>query len=103
RRFKVRQQAARELEQMPAEWEFVLREAILDQVELELRRRLEDIRVAPALRQYSPEALRSLRAVQVLERVGTAEARRLLKRLSEGLPGARLTQDARAALQRLAR
>ena len=49
-----------------------------------------------------PEQLRSLRALESLEYVGTPDAQRVLKRLAEGVPGARLTQDARASLERLA-
>jgi hypothetical protein len=44
-----------------------------------------------------------LRAVQVLEYAGTAEARHLLKELAGGAPAARLTQEVRAALGRLDR
>jgi hypothetical protein len=101
RRFAVRQQATQELEKTPPEWEFLLREALLAKPSLEMRRRLEPLRESPALRKFSPETLQALRGVQVLERIGTAEARRLLKHLSEGLPGARLTQDAKDALTRL--
>jgi hypothetical protein len=50
-----------------------------------------------------PEMLRPLRAVEVLERINTAEARRLLERLSKGQPEALLTVDAAASLQRLTR
>jgi len=102
RRFAARQRATQELETTLAEWEFVFREAILAEPVLEVRRRLETIREAPALRQFSPEAVRALRGVQVLERIGTVEARRLLKQLADGLPGARLTQDAKDSLRRLA-
>jgi hypothetical protein len=46
--------------------------------------------------------LRLARAVEALERAGTVEARNLLKKLAAGQPGARLTEDARSALTRLA-
>ena len=47
------------------------------------------------------EMLRSLRAVHVLERIGNAEAKKLLEQLTAGLPEARLTREAKAALTRL--
>ena len=46
------------------------------------------------------ETLRRLRAIAVLEKIGTAEARSLLERLATGLEGARETRDAKAALRR---
>ncbi len=49
------------------------------------------------------EYLRQLRAIEVLECIGTAEARRVLEAISQGATEARLTQEAQAALQRLAR
>jgi RNA polymerase sigma factor (sigma-70 family) len=45
--------------------------------------------------------LRTVRAVAVLEGVATKDARALLGRLARGAPGARLTREAAAALQRL--
>jgi hypothetical protein len=45
---------------------------------------------------------RDLRAVELLELIGSAEARRVLKTVAGGMPGARLTREARSALQRLA-
>jgi hypothetical protein len=47
------------------------------------------------------ETLRRMRAIAVLEKIGTPEARRVLGRLVTGLDGARETRDARAALRRL--
>jgi hypothetical protein len=38
-----------------------------------------------------------------LERIGTADARAVLEKLAKGVAGARLTEEARAALQRLAK
>jgi hypothetical protein len=51
----------------------------------------------------SADQLRSWRAVEVLEHLGTPEARQVLEELAQGAPGARPTEDARTALQRLAR
>ena len=49
----------------------------------------------------SPETLRGLRAVEVLELIGTAEAKEVLELLARGLAEARLTQEASASLGRL--
>lgn len=67
--------------------------------DVEVRRRLQ--RLQERLRPQAPERLREVRAVFVLETRGTAEARRLLQRLSAGLSESRLTQEAKAALTRL--
>jgi hypothetical protein len=50
-----------------------------------------------------PEQRRAVRAVAVLEDAATADARKLLAKLAGGAPDARLTQEARAALERLRR
>lgn len=102
RRFAVRQRATQELEQTPAEWAFLLRQALMAGPDLELRRRLEAVREVASVNAYSAETVRSLRAVAVLERIGDPEARALLRRLAVGLPDAPLTQQAQAALRRLA-
>ena len=47
--------------------------------------------------------MRALRAVKVFGQIRTAEAQRLLKALANGVPGARLTEDVRASLERLHR
>jgi hypothetical protein len=47
--------------------------------------------------------LQKVRAVQALELIGTARARELLDKLGRGIPEARLTQEAQAALARLSR
>jgi WD40 repeat protein len=49
----------------------------------------------------SPELLRGLRAVEVLEWIGSPEAQQQLQALAKGAAGHRLTEEARAALQRL--
>jgi hypothetical protein len=47
--------------------------------------------------------LRMLRAVEVLEHLDTPESRRLLQSLAGGASDARLTQEAKSALDRLTR
>jgi hypothetical protein len=54
----------------------------------------------PAL---APDQLRTLRALEVLESGDTPGARAVLEALAGGLPAARLTREARGALERLRR
>jgi hypothetical protein len=68
------------------------------EVRARLRRLLED----PHLPALPPESVRRLRAVAVLEHIGTAEAGELLRKLANGEPGDRLTRAADAALARIA-
>jgi hypothetical protein len=49
----------------------------------------------------SPDQLRGLRAITVLEQIGDRDARQLLDKLARGTPDSRLTQDAKASLERL--
>ena len=69
---------------------------------LEVQLRLKKIRDQLTSLLLTDEALRQSRAVEVLERIGTPEARRLLDKLAGGAPGALTTASARAALDRLA-
>jgi RNA polymerase sigma factor (sigma-70 family) len=66
----------------------------------ERRRRLDAL--LEQLRAPSGERLGALRAVEVLERAGTLEAKALLRALAGGAPESRLTEEAQAALRRLA-
>ena len=47
------------------------------------------------------KSLRALRAVAVLEDVGSREAKAILETLAGGVPDARLTREAKAALRRM--
>jgi hypothetical protein len=49
----------------------------------------------------SPDRLRVLRAVELLEHLDTKESRQLLESYAKGAPGAGLTLEAQAALERL--
>ena len=69
---------------------------------LETLRRLEALRNQsdPTSLILQGDRLRAYRAVEVLERIGTPEARRLLTSYAKGAPGALLTTAAEAALKR---
>jgi RNA polymerase sigma factor (sigma-70 family) len=101
--FAVREEARKTLEEMGDLARGALRRAQADNPSLEVRRQvqalLEKLR-GPVTR---PEALRALRAVAVLEDIATPEARQVLETLAGGEAEARLTQEAKATLKRLAR
>jgi hypothetical protein len=100
--FAVRETASRELGQLGDQAGPALRRALAANPSVELRRRLEPLLESlHTLR--SPEAMRQVRAVQVLEFVSTPEARQVLEVLAKGAPGARLTNEATASLERLAK
>jgi len=100
RRFAERQRASSELMKLSMDWEPLLRDALDNNPSLEMRRRLETILESPSIRQWSPDMLRRLRAVQLLEMIASPEAETLLEKVASGLPEAKLTQEAKAALQR---
>ena len=96
--FKIREAASRDLTEVAEAVETDLRRAMKEATTLEATRRLEKIlQVLPTLTP-SAETLRSLRALTVLERIGSEEARAILRELAEGAPDARLTQEAKRAL-----
>jgi hypothetical protein len=79
-----------------------LQRAQAETVSPEIRRRLEAVLSrGDAGKPLTGERLRVARAVEVLERVGTPAARKLLADLSGGAPDAELTRDAAASLGRL--
>jgi hypothetical protein len=97
--FEVREAAAKELTELGERAEPALRQALQETRSAEVRKRLEAL--LSASKGVPPrETLRALRAVWVLERVGTTEARRLLEALAKGAPGARQTIEAKEALAR---
>jgi WD40 repeat protein len=96
-----REQATKALASMGEVASSALRKAADNHPSLEVRRRAG--RVLDALWQATPKGatLRALRAIEVLEHLGTPEARALLQRMADGEPMGRETQEARAALGRL--
>jgi hypothetical protein len=67
----------------------------------EQRRRIEQL-LSSIQTVHSPDQLRALRAVEVLEHIGSPEAREILQSLAKGPQTARLTREAQDSLDRLA-
>jgi WD40 repeat protein len=101
--YKVRETAFARLKELGHAAAPVLRQALDNDPPLEMRRRLEKLLAELPAAPLSPELLRQLRAVQVLERVASPDARRVLAELAGGLAHAQQTGEAKAALERLAR
>jgi RNA polymerase sigma factor (sigma-70 family) len=100
-RFAVREEADAALLRLAELAVPALRQALDGKPSAEVRRRVTRL-LERIDGEKTPEQLRSLRAVEVLERLGTAEARQVLEDLAKGTPEARQTQEATASLQRLA-
>jgi len=97
----MRQKATAELEQMGAAAEPALRKAQKAKTSLEVRQRLNGL--LAKLDGPSGEWPRVQRAVEVLEHLGTAEARQALKTLARTASEGRVKEESQAALQRLVR
>jgi WD40 repeat protein len=99
-RFAARDRALRGLAALHEAAAPGLEEALRGRLSLEARRKVE--RLLAGLRDgKSARQLRQVRAVEALEHLGTGEARLLLAALAGGVPQARLTREAKAALRRL--
>jgi hypothetical protein len=99
--FRTRALAIKELERLAELALPAIDKKIADKSSsLEARRQLEALTQKPKS-VLSGEELRSLRAVEILEQVGTPEARAVLGDLSRGGEGAILTEQSRRALARL--
>jgi WD40 repeat protein len=99
--FETRETASRELVRLGERAEDALRRALTNRPSLEMRRRIEDVLSKLEPGPLPPETLRALRAIEVLEHIGTPTARRCLEALANGAAEARPTRDAQAALHRL--
>jgi WD40 repeat protein len=101
--FAVRQSAAKELFALGQRIEPALRQALKGTPTEEMRRRIQILLDRFFRELPSGESLRSLRAVDVLERIATVDARQVLEELARGAPAARLTREAQASILRLAK
>jgi hypothetical protein len=102
--FTVRRKALSELKKLGEVAEPALRRALEQKPSVEMRRRLQELLSTLEEERKAPsrEMLRDVRAVEVLEQIGTLDARRVLEVLSRGAPGI-LQREAQAALGRLDR
>jgi hypothetical protein len=103
KRFRVRTQATKELEELGEHAAPALRKALAGKPSPESRRRLEALLDGLESASLSPEMVRQIRAVEALESIGNPAARRLLGQLAAGSPATRLTREAKASLGRLAK
>jgi RNA polymerase sigma factor (sigma-70 family) len=99
--FKVRQKAHEELLKIGEQVVPYLDRALTASITLECRRRLEQAHARLTASAMTRTRLQTMRAIEVLERIGSAEARQVLQALAAGAPGALATAQARAALERL--
>jgi WD domain, G-beta repeat len=101
--YDTRQKATETLGALP-EAEPEMQKALANNPSAEMQRRLKtalgNLEGATAT---PPDQVREARAVEVLEILGTPEAKQLLEKLAKGAESAPLTQDCRAALARLAK
>ena len=99
--FEEREKAQKDLEHFGEPIRPHARKGLTDSAGPESKRRLEAVLQWLDEEVLPPESLRSVRAVEALERMGTLEARRLLRELAAGAPGSRLTREAEASLSRI--
>jgi WD40 repeat protein len=101
-RFESREAATIELAGLEKRAEPLLRKTLANDPSPEVRRRLESLLgylQGPVT--FAPTQ-RLMRTIEVLEHAATPEARQFLQKLAAGAPDARLTREAKAALERLA-
>jgi HEAT repeat protein len=98
--FKVRERATRELSEAGSDAADALSQALANNPSTEAKRRLEDL-LNRLSKDGVSECLRSLRAIEVLERIGTPEAIDVLRKLARKPLPAELHEDIEASLLRV--
>ena len=98
--FPVREQASRQLADAGADAADLLRQALADKPSPEAKRRIDDL-LRRLEKEGVSERLRCLRAIEVLERIGTPQAGELLRELVGKPMSAELHEDIEATLGRM--
>jgi WD40 repeat protein len=101
-RYAVRHRATEELARLGDFAEAALRQSAQGS-SLEATRRLELLLRKLASEMLSAEQVQILRALEVLERIGSTEARDIVRGQERSAPSSRIREEAQLALQRLAR
>jgi hypothetical protein len=99
-KFQARDKATADLSKLGEAAELALREALKEKSTLEMRQRVEKLVRALEEKELNPppERARLLRAVEVVESIGSKESTALLTHWASGAPGAVLTRQAQMAL-----
>ncbi len=98
--FTERDRATRELEECGESVAVALERFLATRPPAEPRRRAEKILAGIRDRDATGQTAQSLRALEVLEWLGTARARELVEKLAKGAEGVSLTEEARRSLKR---
>jgi hypothetical protein len=101
--FAVREKATTDLENVDELATPAFRQALKDRPSPEVARRVQELLDKGDAPVPHVRRLREIRAVAALEQMSSPEARKVLQELAKGLPEARLTQEAKASLDRLAK
>ncbi|MHB1423974.1 MAG: hypothetical protein ACYC3I_12420 [Gemmataceae bacterium] len=99
--FEAREKATKDLQELGFVAEATLRRALRERPALEVRHRVEALLDKLESGAKTLDQLRILRAVEVLEIIGSAQARPVLRELTRGPADSWLTQEAKGSLARL--
>lgn len=98
--FTKREGASKELAGLARLAEGALRKTLQGKPSAEVKRRIQRLLEKLDRNEEDPVQCRLLRTIEVLERLGTPPARKLLRRLVEAAPYASTTREAKASLER---
>ena len=101
--FSAREKATKELQKLGDLVLPALKKLLANPPSLEVKLRVQLLLDNIALAATSPDRMRPVRAIEALENMGTREALELLRDLARGAPGARITREAAASLERFAK
>jgi WD40 repeat protein len=99
--FETRKNAESELARLGPQAKAAMQRALKNKPSLDVSKRLEELLSKLEDNPLDPEQARLMRGVEILERIGDKDAVEVLQALAKGAKDHPLTDDAKAALQRL--